>query len=41
MSKLEKLYEAIRNLKDLGVEIPESLMEETHRVEQEINYSYD
>lgn len=39
MSKLEKLYEAIRNLKDLGVEIPESLMEETHRVEQEIIFN--
>ncbi|QAA80884.1 hypothetical protein EI546_03680 [Aequorivita sp. H23M31] len=36
MSKLEKLYNSIQNLKDLGVEIPETLMEETRRVEQEI-----
>lgn len=36
MLNLEKLYDSIQNLKDLGIEIPDTLKEETRRVEQEI-----
>lgn len=36
MTKLEKLYNAIQELKELGVKLPEELIEETNRVEEEI-----
>ncbi len=36
MTKLEQLYNAIQNLKELGVKLPEELIEETNRVEGEI-----
>lgn len=36
MTKLEQLYNAIQNLKELGVQLPEKLIEETNRVEEEI-----
>lgn len=36
MTKLEQLYNAIQNLKELGVQLPEKLIEETNRVEGEI-----
>ncbi|MFW6257238.1 MAG: hypothetical protein ACOC11_00505 [Prolixibacteraceae bacterium] len=36
MTKLEKLYSAIQELKELGVKLPEELIEETNRVEEEI-----
>lgn len=36
MTKLEQLYNSIENLKELGVQLPEKLIEETNRVEEEI-----
>lgn len=36
MTKLEKLYNSIENLKELGVQLPDKLIEETTRVEEEI-----
>jgi hypothetical protein len=36
MTKLEQLYNSIQNLKELGVQLPEKLLEETNRVEEEI-----
>ena len=36
MTKLEQLYSAIENLKELGVQLPDKLIEETNRVEEEI-----
>lgn len=36
MSKLEKLYNSIANLKELGIKLPKELLEETDRVEEEI-----
>ncbi|MFZ5431889.1 MAG: hypothetical protein ACOZDD_16830 [Bacteroidota bacterium] len=36
MTKLEKLYNAIQELKELGVKLPDELIEETNRVEEEI-----
>lgn len=36
MTKLEQLYNSIQNLKELGVQLPEKLIEETNRVEEEI-----
>jgi len=33
MTKLEQLYNSIENLKELGVELPDKLIEETNRVE--------
>jgi hypothetical protein len=36
MTKLEKLYNAIQELKEPGVKLPEELIEETNRVEEEI-----
>lgn len=36
MTKLEELYNAIQKLKELGVKLPEKLIEETNRVEEEI-----
>lgn len=36
MTQLEKLYQSIQNLKELGVQLPEKLLEETNRVEEEI-----
>ncbi len=36
MTRLEKLYESIQNLKELGMRLSEELIEETNRVEEEI-----
>ena len=36
MSKLEKLYNSIAKLKELGIKLPKELLEETDRVEEEI-----
>ena len=36
MTKLEQLYNSIENLKELGVQLPDKLIEETNRVEEEI-----
>lgn len=36
MTKLEQLYNSIQNLKELGVQLPDKLIEETNRVEKEI-----
>jgi hypothetical protein len=36
MTKLEQLYNSIQNLKELGVQLPDKLIEETNRVEEEI-----
>jgi len=36
MTQLEKLYQSIQNLKELGVELPEKLIEDTNRIEEEI-----
>ena len=36
MTQLEKLYNSIQNLKELGVQLPDKLIEETNRVEEEI-----
>jgi hypothetical protein len=36
MRQLEKLYQSIQNLKELGVQLPDKLIEETSRVEEEI-----
>ena len=36
MTKLEELYNAIQKLKELGVKLPDELIEETNRVEEEI-----
>jgi hypothetical protein len=36
MTQLEKLYQSIQNLKELGVQLPDKLIEETNRVEEEI-----
>jgi hypothetical protein len=36
MTQLEKLYQSIQNLKELGVKLPEQLIEETDRVEEAI-----
>ena len=36
MTQLEKLYQSIQNLKELGVQLPPKLIEETSRVEEEI-----
>ena len=36
MTKLEELYNAIQKLKELGVQLPGELIEETNRVEEEI-----
>ncbi|OMP29699.1 hypothetical protein [Mangrovimonas sp. DI 80] len=36
MTKLEKLYNSIQSLKELGVQLPDELIEETNRVEEEI-----
>lgn len=36
MTKLDQLYNSIQNLKELGVQLPEKLLEETNRVEEEI-----
>jgi hypothetical protein len=36
MTKLEQLYNSIQNLKELGVQLPDKLIEETNRVEAEI-----
>ena len=36
MTKLEQLYNSIQSLKELGVKLPEKLIEETNRVEEEI-----
>ncbi|GAA4340102.1 hypothetical protein [Flaviaesturariibacter amylovorans] len=36
MTKLEQLYNSIQNLKELGVQLPDKLIEETSRIEEEI-----
>lgn len=36
MTQLEKLYQSIQNLKELGVQLPEKLIDETNRIEEEI-----
>jgi hypothetical protein len=36
MTQLEKLYQSIQNLKELGVKLPDQLIDETNRVEEEI-----
>lgn len=36
MTQLEKLYHAINSLKELGVELPKQLIENTNQVEEEI-----
>jgi hypothetical protein len=36
MTQLEKLYQSIQNLKELGVQLPDKLIDETNRVEEEI-----
>lgn len=36
MTQLEKLYQSIHNLKELGVQLPDKLVDETNRVEEEI-----
>lgn len=36
MTKLEQLYNSIQNLKELGVKLPDKLIEETNRVEEDI-----
>ncbi len=36
MTKLEKLYNSIQSLKELGVQLPNELLDETNRVEEEI-----
>lgn len=36
MTKLEQLYNSIQTLKELGVQLPQGLIEETNRVEEEI-----
>lgn len=36
MTQLEKLYQSIQNLKELGVQLPAKLIDETNRVEEEI-----
>lgn len=36
MTKLEQLYNAIQNLKELGVQLPDKLIEETDQIEEEI-----
>lgn len=36
MTKLEKLYQSIQNLKELGMQLPDKLIEETNRIEEEI-----
>lgn len=36
MTQLEKLYQSIQNLKELGVQLPDQLIDETNRVEEEI-----
>ena len=36
MTKLEKLYSTIQNLKELGLELGEDLLKQTNELEQEI-----
>ncbi|MBL7817262.1 MAG: winged helix-turn-helix domain-containing protein [Saprospiraceae bacterium] len=36
MTKIEQLYNSIQTLKELGVQLPQGLIEETNRVEEEI-----
>lgn len=36
MTQLEKLYQSIQNLKELGVKLPDKLIGETNRIEEEI-----
>ncbi len=36
MTKLQQLYNSIQNLKELGVQLPDKLIEETNRIEEEI-----
>ncbi|MCE5174737.1 MAG: hypothetical protein ABFC90_01935 [Bacteroidales bacterium] len=36
MTKLEKLYSTIKNLKELGLELGEDLLKQTNELEQEI-----
>jgi hypothetical protein len=36
MTKLEKLYSTIQNLKELGLELGEYLLKQTNELEQEI-----
>ena len=36
MTKLEKLYNAIQSLKELGVDLPDKLIEDTNQVEEDI-----
>lgn len=36
MTQLEKLYQPIQNLKELGVQLPDKLIDETNRVEEKI-----
>jgi hypothetical protein len=36
MTQLEKLYQSIETLKELGVQLPEKLIDDTNRVEEEI-----
>lgn len=36
MTKLEQLYNSVQNLKELGVKLPDKLIEETNRVEEDI-----
>lgn len=36
MTKLEQLYNSIQSLKELGVQLPDKLIEETNRIEEEI-----
>jgi hypothetical protein len=36
MTQLEKLYQSIQHLKELGVKLPDDLIDQTNRVEEEI-----
>lgn len=36
MTQLEKLYQSIQHLKELGIKLPDKLIEDTNRVEEEI-----
>lgn len=36
MTQLEKLYQSIQHLKELGIDLPDKLIEDTNRVEEEI-----
>jgi len=36
MTKLEDLYQAIKTLKEAGIQLPEKLIEDTSKVEEDI-----